>query len=311
MKPKVLLNLILLLILAALIGVAFLEPGKKEPTKPVYLTDMDVDALIRFELKNQESMVFEKRGTHWWLTQPFQAPANDIRIRQLLNIAKAESRAHYPVKPEELSKFELDRPKAVLNLGQVSLRFGGNEPIDMLRYVQIEDTLHLVADDFSHHLLAQATDYVNKQLLPDDAKLNELTLPGLSAKLGDKGQWNLEPTGEQPAMAELANAWQSARAIEVKRHEGQAQGEKIHIGLAGGQSVDFVILLREPDLLLVRPDWQLQYMVATESGKRLLGLQKPGTETENVPEEEESESPPNGNGEGFIENDPGEDANSD
>lgn len=291
MKPKLWLNLALLLVLATLAGVAFFEPGQ-EVSKPVYLTDLDVDAINRFELTNQESLVFAKRDGHWWLASPFQAPANDIRIRQLLNIAKAESRVHYPLKPEELGKFELDKPKAVLNLGSFTLLFGGSEPIDKLRYVQVGNTLHLVADDFSHHLLAKATDYVDKKLLPEEAKLKELSLPGLSAKLNDKGQWNLEPPGDAPAMSELANTWQSARAIEVKRQEGQARGDTIHIVLTNGQSLEFVVMQREPDVLLVRPDWKLEYMVAVESGKRLLSLQKTNAETDDGHEEEESGAAP-------------------
>jgi len=291
MKPKLLLNLVLLVVLATLAGVAFFEPGKEE-AKPVHLTELDVDAINRFELTNPETLVFEKHDAHWWLASPIQAPANDIRIQQLLNIAKAESQAHYPVKPEDLTKYGLDKPQAVLKLGQLTLLFGGLEPIDMLRYVQIGETLHLVSDDFSHHLLAKSTDYVDKKLLPEDSKIKELLMPGLTAKLGDKGQWSLEPPGNAAAMSELANTWQSARAIEVKRHEGQPQGDSIHIVLTDGKSLDFVIIQREPDILLARPDWKLQYMVSAESGKRLLSLQNPTAEADEGQEEEESESTP-------------------
>jgi len=291
MKPKLLLNLILLVILAALGIVAFFEPGKEEP-KTVYLTDIDTESLDRFELRNTETLVFEKQDGQWKLTAPFPAPANEIRVRQLLNIAKAESRARYPLKPEDLPKFELGKPKAVLKLGQTDLVFGGSEPIDMLRYVQIGDTLHLVADDFFHHLIAKATDYVDKKLLPEDTQIKDLSLPGLKASLGDKGQWNLEPPGDAAAMAELANAWQSARAIEVTRHGQPVSGDAIHIGLGENRSVEYVILQREPDLLLVRPDWKLEYLVPGEAGKRLLGLQKPGSEIDKELDEEDSEAPP-------------------
>ena len=291
MKPKLLLNLVLLVVLATLAGVAFYEPGKEE-VKPVHLADLDVDAINRFELTNQESLVFEKHDAHWWLASPIQAPANDIRIQQLLNIAKAESQAHYPLKPEEMVKYGLDKPQAVLKLGQLTLLFGGLEPIDMLRYVQIGETLHLVSDDFYHHLLAKSTDYVDKKLLPEDSKIKELLMPGLTAKSGEKGQWSLEPPGNAAAMSELANTWQSARAIEVKRHEGQPQGDSIHIILTDGKPLEFVIIQREPDIILVRPDWKLQYMVSAESGKRLLSLQNPIGETDEGQEEEESDSTP-------------------
>jgi len=309
MKPKLLLNLILLVILAALGMVAFFEPGKEEP-KTVYLTAIDVDGLNHFELKNRETLVFDKQDGHWKLTAPFPAPANDIRIRQLLNIAKAESRARYPLKPEDLPKFELDKPKAVLKLGQTELVFGGSEPIDMLRYVQTGDTLHLVNDDFFHHLIAKATDYVDKKLLPEDAKIRELSLPGLKAGLGDKGQWHMEPPGDAAAMAELANAWQSARAIEVQRHEQPARGESIHIGFGENRSVDYVILQREPDLLLARSDWKLEYLIPGEAGKRLLSLQKPSAETDKL-EEEDSEAPQEDAPDDVLDADHGEDVEAD
>jgi len=314
MKPKWWLNLILLAVLAALAGVAFFEPGKEQP-RTVYLTELDTGALTRIELRNQENLVFEKQNGQWRLAAPFPAPANDIRIRQLLNIAKIESRARYPLKPEDLPKFELDKPKAVLTLGQTRLVFGGLEPIDMLRYVQIGDTLHLVADDFSHHLSAQATDYVDKKLLPEDAQLKEIVLPGLAAKRDEKGQWRLEPPGDAAALAELANAWQSARAIEVKRHEQPATGDAIRLVLGPGQAVEFVLVQREPDLLLVRPDWKLEYLLAGESGKRLLGLQKPGSENDKEQDEEDSdsdsESPPEQIPEDVMDYDPGEDVDVD
>lgn len=291
MKPKLLLNLILLAVVAALVGVALLEPGKDEP-KTVQLTDIDVEALDRFELKTEENLVFAKREGVWWLAEPFAAPANDVRVRQLLRIANVESRANYPLKVEELAKFDLDKPKAIMSLGGVKLVFGGFEPIDMMRYVQKGDTLHLVADDFAHHLTAKSTDYVNKKLLPEDAKLKTISIPGLKASLNEKGQWVMDPPGDLNAMAELQRAWETARAIEVKRHEQAAQGEPVGITLANGQTVDWVITRREPDLILVRPDWKLEYTLAGETAKGLLNLLKPGESADKAEDEDDSESPP-------------------
>jgi hypothetical protein len=306
-KPKLLVNLILLAVLAALAGVAFLEPGKQEP-KAIRLLDIDPDKVSRFELHNTESLVFEKQNGHWRLAAPFAAPANEIRVRQLLSTARVESRAHYPLNPDELAKFGLDKPKAVLTVGDTRLIFGGYEPIDMLRYVQIGSTLHLVGDDFAHHLNAQATDYVDKKLLPEEVTLTELSLPGLTAKRGEKGRWNLEPTGDGSAMDDLINAWLSARAIEVKRNEAIPQGDPIHIKLSNGQAVEFIITQREPDLLLVRPDWKLEYLVTGEAAKRLLGLQKPLSESDKQQDEESSEAPLEASPEEAVDFDPDEDA---
>ena len=176
--------------------------------------------------------------------------------------------------------------------------------------MQIGDTLHLVTDDFSHQLFAKATDFVDKKLLPEDAKIKEIAIPGLRASLGDKGQWSLEPPADGEGMSEWVTAWQSARAIEVNRHEGPSVGDKINITLTNGPIIEYLILQREPDLLLLRPDWKLEYLVAGEPGKRLLGLQKPSVESEKE-QEEESESPPKSEAEGVMEGESVEDSNSD
>ena len=275
MEKRLWLNLGLLAAVAVLAAVAFFEPGKEEP-KTVYLLDFDEDSIDRIELKGKDSLLFQKRDGHWWLTAPFQAPANEIRVRQLMEIGKAESEAHYPLTPEDKAKFDLDPPKTSLTLGSLQLLFGGSDPIDMRRYIQVGDTLHLVNDDFSHHLSAQATDWVEKKLLPDEAKPNEIFLPGLKLRLGADSKWSAEPTDDAgEGISELVQTWQSARAIDVKRIQQPLQGDVIRVGFSNHDPVEFIIVQREPDLLLARTDWGLQYQVTAESAKHLLSLQKP------------------------------------
>ncbi|WP_434111739.1 DUF4340 domain-containing protein [Methylocaldum sp. GT1TLB] len=297
MKSRLILNLALLIVIAVLAAVAFFEPGKEKPeTTP--LAAIDENALTAITLQNKDAITFEKQNGHWRLTKPFYAPANDIRVRQLIGIAEANSEAQYPVSADDLPKFELDKPKATLILDATTMKFGGSDPINMRRYVQIGDTLHLVNDDFFHHLTASATDYVDKKLLPEDAKIKEIFIPGLKATLGQDGKWILEPPAEpNQSISDLLNAWNTARAIDVKRVEQPAQGDVIRITLAEGNPVEFFIMQREPDLLLVRPDLGLQYEVTGNAAKQLLSLQKPELKPEEPKlspaedEETEEESP--------------------
>lgn len=298
MQKRLLLNLLLLAVVAGLAALAFFEPGKEE-VKILRLAELDENAIDLITLQNKDSIVFEKRDGGWWLKSPLAAPANEIRVRQLLDIAKAESLAQYPLKPEDLSKFELDKPKSVLQMGTVNLIFGGSEPIDMRRYVQIGGTLHLVNDDFSHHLAAPATDYVDKKLLPDGAKPNEIFLPGMKAMLSQDGRWTMDPPSDAVGgVADLVSAWQSARAIEVRRIDQAPQGDTIRIGFSNHAPVEFVIVQREPDLMLARADWGLQYIIAGMSSKQLLALKgaeakvdasAPQTEGEQSPKADEDE----------------------
>lgn len=302
MKSRTLLNLVLLAVLAILGVIAYFEPGKVEPPKTP-LTQVDIGKLDTFTLRQgEQTLSFSRKNGHWWLTEPFAAPANEFRVQQLLEIAKANSDASYPLKTDELAKFALDKPIATLLLGETKLIFGGSDPIEMRRYVRIGDTLHLVRDDFSHHLTAGPTEYVDKKLLPEDARIGELVLPAVKAKLGEDGKWSFDPPQEagNSGIGELLHAWQSARAIDVKRPDKAAAGEKIRIGLAQGEAVEFVVVQREPELLLYRPDLGLQYEIVGESAKRLLSLppkkgeepkekEQPSTSTEEEPSTEEGE----------------------
>lgn len=282
MNSRLTLNLVLLAIVAALGVVAFLEPGKTKPeTHP--LAVVDEKALTGITLKNRETIRFEKVNGHWSLVEPFKAPANEIRIHQLIDIAKVNSEAHYPVDPTNLVPFELDKPKAVLSLGDVAFTFGGNDPINMRRYVQVGETLHLVSDDFFHHLTAQATDYVDKKLLPEGAKIQEIQIPGLKATLGNDGKWTRTPPAEGNAgMSELLTIWNSARAIDVRREDKPVPGETIRIGLNEGRVLEFIITQREPDLVLSRRDLGLRYDITAETASQLLNQPKPPSKPRSI-----------------------------
>lgn len=287
MKTRHLLNLVLVCVVAALALVAAFEPGKEQPeSKP--LTHIDDSGLQSFSLQSHETIQFERRNGHWWLKSPLAAPANDIRVRQLLDITKSDIDAQYPLHAEELTKYELDKPTATLVIGDQTIVFGGSDPIDMRRYVQIGDTLYLVRDDFSHHLNAGATDYVDKKLLPEDARISSIAVPGIKVTLNTEGKWIATPAAaDTAAAAALAGAWQSARAIDVKRMDKPAQGDKVRVELTDGSSAEFVIVQREPELVLGRSELGIQYELVGEIAKQLLNQPVPDDDKPAaVPEDE-------------------------
>ncbi len=285
MQSRLALNLILLIVAAALAAVIFFAPGRKdEPVIP--LAQVDENAVHSISLQNKEAIAFEKQGNRWWIKSPFSAPANERRIRQLFDIAKAKSEARYPVPQDDLAKFELDKPKATLVLGDVVLSFGGSDPINRHRYARVGDTLHLVADDFFQYLAAPATDYVDKKLLPENAKPVELLLPELHLKMSPDGKWASEPAGKSDeAVHDIVNAWQTARAIEVQRAGKATQGDVIKVSFANDSPIEFIIVQREPDLILARTDWGLQFHLAGETAKRLLGLPQKAPPDTSAPKE--------------------------
>jgi Domain of unknown function (DUF4340) len=289
MKSRLLVNVGLLTVIAILATIAIVKPGKEE-VEPSSLLAVDPQGLTHVTLQNKETLVFEKIDGQWRLTAPFAAPVNQVRIGQLLDVTKATSEANYPLKPDEVAQFGLDEPQAVLTLGKNTLQFGGTDPIKMRRYVRLGDTLHLVEDNFFHHLTAAATDYVDKRLIPEGAKIHEIQLPGLKAIKNAEGKWTVEPAGESGIdLAELASVWATSRAIDVKRMDTQVVGETIRIGLVDGAPIEFVILKKSPELVLGRRDLGLQYEVTGETSRELLNQPKQKSLTPSVNEQDRPE----------------------
>lgn len=301
MNSRLLINLVLLVVIAVLGLVAYLKPGKEE-AETVPLLTLDTQSLKRIGLQNKTSMAFEKDVTGVWrLSSPFAAPVNSIRIGQLLDIAKANSEARYPVKSDELAQFGLDRPEATLTLGDTVLQFGGTDPINMRRYVRLGDTLHLVDDSFFHHLTASAVDYVDKKLLPEDARIQRIGLPGVAFSRGADGQWKSEPVADgKTDPAELASAWATARAIEVKHLEAVPVGDVLSIALSEGEPIEFVIVQRQPALLLARKDLLLQYEITSDVARELLNQPAPEASPPSTPGKPQSTS---GTSPGYHEDD--------
>lgn len=273
MKSKVLLNLALLAIVSAIAAFVLLQPEKEPaPTKP--LAAIDANGLASITLKNEETIVFEKRDGHWRIIQPLLAPANDIRVRQLIDIAKIGREAEYPLNPDDLAKFELDKPKAELTLGDQTFAFGGSDPINLRRFVKAGNSLVLVDDDFFHHLTAQATDYVEKKLIPEGAKLKEFKIPGIQASLTSDGKWTGQPADKQAAFKDIATAWSTVRAIDVRKIDKPASGDAVALSLADGTTLSFIVVQREPDIVMVRPDLGLRFELTGDISRQLLNLPK-------------------------------------
>ncbi|WP_054773375.1 DUF4340 domain-containing protein [Methylogaea oryzae] len=250
MSDKMKLNLALLAVVAVLGLLVVLEPGKKKD-EPHPLAQIDTQSINKIQVSGRQNFTLEKRDGHWRLTQPLDVPAAENRVEQLLKIPSAPSDTQYPVDAAQLAKFQLAPPNATLALGDLVLEFGGSDPIQQQRYVKLGNSLHLVTDNFYQHLTAAPTDYVEKKLLPENANIHGIELPGLKLSKDKDGKWTAEPPQAEAApLYEMAEAWKNARAYDVRSYtpmDGKMPTEKATIRLADGQSVEFLVAQREPD----------------------------------------------------------------
>ena len=277
MKTKLWLNLSLLALIGVFALLAAFEPGKKK-AETMPLARIDAAAVQKIEISGKETLNLEKKEGHWFLTAPFQAPANDHRVDLLLKIPATANSASYPAVASELARFGLAPPGTVLRLDGLTLEFGDSDPIQQRRYVKVGETLHLVEDNFHHHLTAPATDYVEKKLLPENPDLRKIELPGLILTREEGGKWRSEPPQDPPGpLYELVDTWKYARAFDVKRHEAKdaPPGETVRVTLGQGGPLEFGIVRRAPELVLLRADWGLEFHLTEETSKSLLTLKAP------------------------------------
>lgn len=272
------LNLALLLLVVLLGLLAIYEPGLEEAPDTPPLLDLAREEIGQITIRRQGQEDVElKRAADgsWQLLQPLQVAASDYRIDSLLRITGTKSLASFPADSERLAQYHLEQPKVTLVLNNdTEIHFGDSTPLDHRRYVLLGNRVHLISDTHYYHLVGEYTTYIRPQPLPEGASITALHLPELSLAWRDE-RWQLEPAPETYSadqITRLLDAWRYASAIQVKRYDGKG-GEAISVQLKGMEEpLNFLLSARSPDLVLARPDLQIEYHFPEASAEELLAL---------------------------------------
>jgi hypothetical protein len=281
MTTRGILNLLLLLGVAALAAVAIYQPGIAPTPPPVKLTALTPQQISRIHIERtgKDPLTLQKQDGHWRIAEPRQLPADDGRVNSLLRLVQETSQARFPAKPEDLHKYKLDKPAATLTLDDQVFAFGDIDPINGRRYVQLGTTVHLTTDMYFYQLDADMSSFVSTHLLPEQASISALTLPDIALTRDTQGHWQVQP--DKPglsadAIQTLVDAWRTTTALWVKNYaKGSAQGSITMQLKEPAQELHFDIMARQPELILARPDLGLQYHLSAESAKALLELPAP------------------------------------
>ena len=274
-NSRTLLNLALLLLVAALAAVVWFEPGlQKEPTgKP--LTTLTPQQPQQLRLSNKQGeVVLQRDGEGWSLQAPLKIAANQFRVEQLLNWFTITSVQSYEAAGLELAKLGLDQPQATLSTEEVELRFGDLDPINSRRYLLLNGVVHLVDESELNSVDAPWSEFVSPQLMAAGAKIKALTIPGLGEiTQGDKG-WRYSgetPPASADAMQRLVDSWRDASALSVEPVVPVEGGEKVMITFADDRPPLLLTLVRGHDELVLIPDnSMIEYRMGIEQGDALL-----------------------------------------
>jgi hypothetical protein len=242
-------------------------------TEPdIQLTDLEPASIntIKIIRSTADEILFQKEGGKWWMHEPYHLPANEFRINTLLRLSGAHSYTRFRKNEVELERFLLDEPVVSVEFDNTRIDFGDTSPLGEQRYVLVNDAVHLINDSLYQQLQTPATFFLSTKLLPENAGIKAINLPGYRLSQHD-GIWEAVPQLDYSAdnITTLIHAWRSADAISIRAYEDGENSGTIRIELEDGNIIEFIIVTPPPQLVLARSDIGLQYHISGNDAEQL------------------------------------------
>lgn len=290
MSTRTLLNLGLAILALALVLVVIYRPGLEPEAVPQpIITGLAPDAVVSIMVtrESHEQLTFTRQADRWYLfTGAHELPAAEFQVNALLRLLQTTTDSRYPAASLDLAQLGLEPPLARLTFNEQEIRFGATEALDKRRYIQIGDSVYLIADRYQHLVNAEPTNFIARELLADRGAISRLELPALALSQSEGAHWQLEPADDSvgaDALQQLIDSWQNASALYVSSYDGTATGEQVTIHTAGQpEPLVLQVVSHAPDLVLARADWGIKYHLASGFEGSLFALPQP--ENEIIPE---------------------------
>jgi len=262
----------IMLVIAAVLGAfIFFRPPARENTLQALSALRPNDAVkLRIARSGKPVIELERKGLYWMLTAPYVAPVDLFQVARALSVLDAKSTVKYPVK--ELKKFDLDPPSVQVTIDDKSFAFGAINPVTREQYVLTNNAVHAIEMRHGAGLPADASALLRKELFGAD----EIPVKFMFAEFSvasNGGKWLLTPSaGElsQDDYARWVDAWRQASALRAEPHDKRKPIDEARIEFKNGKILLLGMLSREPELVLLRTDLNLQFAFASEVGKRML-----------------------------------------
>lgn len=274
------LNLGLLTAFVLLAALAFYDEAETPGEQLPRLSDLDPASLTRFRIERPDgaNLEFEKITGAWRVTAPYEADANDQRVKSLLNVLTAPSFTRFAAEANKLAQYKLQPPLASLFAGGTRFDFGDTDPLNKRRYVLNANQVHLLADNQFPLLLTAPYVLTSTRLLPENGTPVEIRLATHTLRRDAQSAWQIEPAIEgleKDALERLAEDWRLGRALRVSAPDASQPAWHVDIKLQDGRQYRFGVIKRDPELLLVREDQALRYHFALNQGRVLIDAPRP------------------------------------
>lgn len=298
MQKRWLINLILLLVVAALLAFIYLKPK----TGAIENNDFEVSAFklsefsdIKIDFPAKAPVTFKKVVGFWRMQAPYDARADRASVFRILSIVAAKTKTK--ISPEagqtsfsnnELEKYGLVNPSIKLTLARTdgsseSFLFGTFNPITEEQYIAHQNGIYLLPVNYSEAVSTQTIEMVDKAPLKPQDKVVAMDFSHLEQwqdnglKLTQtKGQWQISIKEAKPDQNEieewLTYHWLQnvAESVDLYTPKNQTSYPYVVFTTAAGKKVRFDKLQESPKLLLAKPDEGLVFTFAADAGFAML-----------------------------------------
>ncbi|GEM_PF-3124990 len=288
-------NLILFSIVLVLALIVWLKPGIKTNSHH-YISSLDRDEISEIHLQRQglDNISLNKHHGLWFLSEPYQLPANPLRVNSITALVEKRSYTRFQVNNTELNRYHLDKPLVRISFDNEQFIIGSADPLMQRRYtMNISDntqsakkTVHLIDGLIFYQLRAALDSFISLRLIPAQAKIKRISWPGKRLKLTHT-QWQLTPSPaaavSNDSIVQLIHFWEQAQATKVETNIKINIGNKIRKknsisiefmlnNTTETQIINYVIIQQGQQIKLLRPDINIAYWISPQTLKMISGF---------------------------------------
>lgn len=150
--------------LALLILVLLALNLKTEDPEYLPLTNINPDTIASISLTSpQGTLGFSKNNETWILAESPNSKIQQEIISKLLGITRTHSYRQFENTAANRESFDLENPRFKIKLNNVTILFGTTEPVQQLRYILINNHIHLITDLYLQYLLANEDFFTHQE----------------------------------------------------------------------------------------------------------------------------------------------------
>ncbi len=277
MSKRMLINYLLLVLIIILTWIGVKYPiTEDQKINRNAITTLHAKNITDIKIETADgTIVLQKQGLSWMLQSPVNWFADNIAAERLTTLASLEPQSKLPREQIDLSTLGLRIPKAVVTLNNKSIYFGDTNRIGNRRYIMVDPNVYLASDIHYIFISEGLSGLLDKRLLPSQLELKELQFAGFKLHKKDSGWSSGNPDDSAENVERLLKNWQHKQARIKPYDKSLTPLHKIKAVLQNAQQIDFFVLSISPEIIIARPDLNIQYHFADNHYYDLFSLKRP------------------------------------